>query len=137
MKPIEAQQSSTREAATNGDLDSSTHGVAATAAHLSADRWTSYSALVLAICILGWAFDIYEADHHAARDAASSSRNGASRRRRSAPSPRYRAGSGSIGTFIFPVLADLYGRKPVLIWSILGYSLFTGLTGFSTGWITL
>jgi hypothetical protein len=27
----------------------------------SSERWTSYSALVLAICILGWAFDIYEA----------------------------------------------------------------------------
>ena len=44
---------------------------------------------------------------------------------------------GLIGTFAFPVLADLYGRKPVLIWSILGYSLLTGLTGFSTGWVTL
>ena len=24
-------------------------------------RWTSYSVTVLVICILGWAFDIYEA----------------------------------------------------------------------------
>jgi MFS family permease len=44
---------------------------------------------------------------------------------------------GLIGTFVFPVLADLYGRKPVLIWTILGYSILTGLTGFSTGWVTL
>ena len=44
---------------------------------------------------------------------------------------------GLIGTFAFPVFADLYGRKPALIWAILGYSLFTGLTGFSTGWISL
>jgi MFS family permease len=44
---------------------------------------------------------------------------------------------GLIGTFAFPVLADLYGRKPALIWAILGYSIFTGLTGFSTGWIML
>ena len=27
----------------------------------SSDRWTSYNATVLTICILGWAFDIYEA----------------------------------------------------------------------------
>jgi hypothetical protein len=26
-----------------------------------------------------------------------------------------------IGTFVFPVLADLYGRKPILILAILGY----------------
>jgi MFS family permease len=44
---------------------------------------------------------------------------------------------GLIGTFAFPVFADLYGRKPALIWAILGYSVFTGLTGFSTGWVSL
>jgi MFS family permease len=44
---------------------------------------------------------------------------------------------GLIGTFVFPVFADLYGRRPALIWAILGYSVFTGLTGFSTGWVTL
>jgi MFS family permease len=44
---------------------------------------------------------------------------------------------GLIGTFVFPALADLYGRKPALIWSILGYSIFTGLTGFSIGWVSL
>ncbi|HEX5213409.1 MAG TPA: MFS transporter, partial [Pseudolabrys sp.] len=44
---------------------------------------------------------------------------------------------GMIGIFVFPALADLYGRKPLLILSILGYSLFSGLTGFATGWVTL
>jgi MFS family permease len=44
---------------------------------------------------------------------------------------------GLIGTFVFPVFADLYGRRPALIWAILGYSVFTGFTGFSTGWVTL
>ena len=28
---------------------------------MSDERWTSYAAMVLTICILGWAFDIYEA----------------------------------------------------------------------------
>lgn len=41
------------------------------------------------------------------------------------------------GTLLFPVLADLYGRRPALIWSILAYAVFTGLSGFSTGWVTL
>jgi MFS family permease len=40
---------------------------------------------------------------------------------------------GLIGTFVFPVLADFYGRRPILIIAILGYSLFTGLTGFAQG----
>jgi putative MFS transporter len=44
---------------------------------------------------------------------------------------------GMIGIFVFPALADLYGRKPMLIWSIIGYSIFSGLTGFATGWVTL
>ena len=29
--------------------------------HVAADRWTAYSITVWAICILGFAFDIYEA----------------------------------------------------------------------------
>ena len=40
---------------------------------------------------------------------------------------------GLIGVFIFPALADLYGRRPILILTILGYSLFTGFTGFAQG----
>ena len=35
---------------------------------------------------------------------------------------------GMIGGFLCPVLADLYGRKPVLIGIILFYSLVSGLT---------
>jgi MFS family permease len=41
--------------------------------------------------------------------------------------------AGIIGIFVFPTLADLYGRKPILVVTILGYSLLTGLTGFSQG----
>ena len=40
---------------------------------------------------------------------------------------------GLIGVFVFPALADLYGRRPILILTILGYSLFTGFTGFAQG----
>jgi SHS family sialic acid transporter-like MFS transporter len=40
---------------------------------------------------------------------------------------------GLTGVFVFPALADLYGRRPILILTILGYSLFTGFTGFAQG----
>jgi MFS family permease len=40
---------------------------------------------------------------------------------------------GLIGVFVFPALADLYGRRPILILTILGYSLFTGFTGLAQG----
>jgi MFS family permease len=100
------------------------------------DGWNSYNAKVLAICILGWAFDIYEATimqlvtpllikEWDITPATMGFVTTVSR------------WIGLIGTFAFPVLADLYGRKPALIWAILGYSVLTGLTGFSTGWVML
>jgi len=42
-------------------MTSTTTVPATTTATRSGDRWTSDSATVLVICILGWAFDIYEA----------------------------------------------------------------------------
>ena len=109
---------------------------AASASQLGTDRWTGYNATVLAICILGWAFDVYEqtvlqvitpillkefnltlADMGLLQTIS-----------------RW---IGIVGVFLFPALADLYGRKPVLIWSILGFALFSGLTGFATGFWSL
>ena len=115
---------------------SSTQPAAAAPQATSTDGWNSYNAKVLAICILGWAFDIYEATimqlvtpllikEWDITPATMGFVTTVSR------------WVGLIGTFLFPVLADLYGRKPALIWSILGYSVLTGLTGFSTGWIML
>jgi hypothetical protein len=40
---------------------------------------------------------------------------------------------GLIGVFVFPALADLYGRRPILILTILCSSLFTSFTGFAQG----
>src|SRR5271155_1915908 len=102
----------------------------------SDEHWTRYSATVLAICILGWAFDIYEATimqivtpilikEWAITPATMGTVTAVSR------------WVGLIGTFAFPVLADLYGRRPILIYTILGYSILTGLTGFSIGWVSL
>jgi len=99
---------------------------------LSADRWTAYSVTVLVICILGFAFDIYESTiiqlvtpilikEWGITPATIGYITTVSR------------WVGLIGTFVFPVLADFYGRRPILIIVILGYSLFTGLTGFAQG----
>jgi MFS family permease len=103
---------------------------------LSDERWTRYSATVLAICICGFAFDVYEATITQLATPLIMKEWGIT------PSTiglvtTVSRWTGMIGIVVFPVLADLYGRKPVLIWSILGYSVLTGLTGFSTGWITL
>ena len=102
----------------------------------SDERWTGYSATVLTICILGWAFDIYEATIMQLVTPILFKEWGITPATMGTVTTISRW-VGLIGTFAFPVLADLYGRKPVLIWSILGYSLLTGLTGFSTGWVTL
>jgi MFS family permease len=109
---------------------------AAAAPLTSENAWTRYSATVLTICILGWAFDIYEATVMQIATPLLIKEWGISPATMGTVTTVSRW-VGLLGTFVFPVLADLYGRKPMLIWSILGYSVLTGLTGFSTGVITL
>src|SRR6185437_2752255 len=99
-------------------------------------RWTKQNAAILAICVLGWIFDVYEQTVMQIVtpilikewDIAPSTIGAVTTIGRWV---------GLIGLFVFPALADLYGRKPLLVISILGYSLFSGLTGFATGWVTL
>jgi MFS family permease len=110
--------------------------VAAAQPELSADRWTRYSVTVLAICILGWAFDIYEATVMQLVTPILIKEWGITPTTMGTVTTVSRW-IGLIGTFIFPVLADLYGRRPMLILTILGYALFTGLTGFASGPMTL
>jgi MFS family permease len=102
----------------------------------TSDRWTRYNATVLTICILGWAFDIYEATIMQLVTPLLIKEWGITPATMGMVTTVSRW-IGLIGTFAFPVFADLYGRKPALIWAILGYSVFTGLTGFSTGWVSL
>ena len=99
---------------------------------VAADRWTAYSVTVWAICMLGFAFDIYEATIMQLVTPLLIKEWGI------APATIGNITTvsrwvGLIGIFIFPTLADLYGRRPVLVLTILGYSLFTGLTGFAQG----
>ena len=114
----------------------STASVVMTPPVTMSDRWTRYNATVLTICILGWAFDIYEATIMQLVTPILIKEWGITPATMGTVTTISRW-IGLIGTFAFPVLADLYGRKPALIWAILGYSIFTGLTGFSTGWIML
>jgi MFS family permease len=99
---------------------------------VAGDRWTGYSLTVLAICIIGFAFDIYEGTVIQLVTPL------LIKEWRITPATIGYISTlsrwvGLVGTFVFPVLADLYGRKPILILSILGYSLLTGLTGFAQG----
>ena len=100
------------------------------------EGWSRQSRIILAVCILGWVFDVYEQTvmqivtpilikEWSITPATIGNVTTIGR------------WVGMIGIFVFPALADLYGRKPLLIVSILGYSLFSGLTGFATGWISL
>ena len=117
-------------------MTSTTTVPATTTTATSSDRWTRNSATVLAICILGWAFDIYEATIMQLVTPLLIKEWGITPATMGFVTT-FSRWIGLIGTFAFPVLADLYGRKPALVAAILGYSVFTGLTGFSTGWITL
>jgi MFS transporter, putative metabolite:H+ symporter len=101
-----------------------------------ANVWSRESLTVLAVCILGWVFDVYEQTVMQIVTPLLIKEWGIT------PATVGNVTTigrwvGMIGLFVFPALADLYGRKPLLIFSILGYSLFSGLTGFATGWITL
>lgn len=42
-----------------------------------------------------------------------------------------------LGGAIFGLLADRYGRKPLMMWAIIVYSVGTGLSGLATGGFTL
>ena len=99
---------------------------------LAADRWTAYSLTVWAICMLGFAFDIYESTIMQLVTPILIKEWGI------VPATMGYIATlsswvGLTGVFVFPALADLYGRRPILILTILGYSLFTGFTGFAQG----
>ena len=102
----------------------------------ASDAWSRDSVTVLVVCILGWVFDVYEQTIMQIVTPILIKEWGIT------PATIGNVTTigrwvGMIGLFVFPVLADLYGRKPLLMISILGYSMFSGLTGFASGWVTL
>jgi MFS family permease len=102
----------------------------------ASEGWSRDSVTVLVVCILGWVFDVYEQTVMQIVTPILIKEWGIT------PATIGNVTTigrwvGMIGLFVFPVLADLYGRKPLLILSILGYSMFSGLSGFASGWVTL
>src|SRR5579884_4000899 len=97
------------------------------------DRWTPYNIFVLVTCILAWSFDIYEQTILQLVTPLLI---------QEWQIPPVTIGVittvarwvGLIGIFLFPVLADLYGRRLMLMATVLGYSLLTGFTGFVQNW---
>jgi len=94
--------------------------------------------LVLAIASAGWIFDVYEGQifnltrNHMLGDILG----------RPADSPEVKRygdfflaiflAGGTIGGLGFGFLSDRFGRRPIMVVTILMYSLFSGLTGFAT-----
>jgi MFS family permease len=98
---------------------------------------TRYQWLVLAIASAGWVFDQYESQvfvltkDRILADVApiSADLNG-----RGDPLYAIFLLGGTIGGLVAGSLADRYGRRPLLVATILVYSLFSGLTYFATTW---
>ncbi|HEY1600621.1 MAG TPA: MFS transporter, partial [Pirellulales bacterium] len=100
---------------------------------------TRYHWLVLLLACAGWVFDVYEgqifnltspqmlADIVPNIDASQTRRFG------DMALAAFLVG-GALGGIASGVLADRYGRKPVLVWTIIVYSLFSGLTFLTTAW---
>jgi len=91
------------------------------------------------ICLAGWLFDFYDLMLFAYLSSAIAASWGWG-----ADAARYKGwivgaalASSGVGGIVFGGLADRYGRKAVMTWTILLYSLATGLCGLSWGLASL
>ena len=98
---------------------------------------TRYQWLVLAIACSGWIFDVFEGQIFAVfKTPAMADLLGVAE---SDPAVDWFANvgfasfliGGAIGGLIFGILADRFGRRQSMVWSILTYSIFTGLHYFA------
>lgn len=99
---------------------------------------TRYQWLVLAIASAGWVFDVYEGqifnitrDQMLADVLGVDSSDGEVKKYGDMFLGIFLLG-GTIGGIGFGTLADRFGRRPILVVTILMYSLFSGLTFFAT-----
>ena len=95
-------------------------GVAAPA--MSSDHWTRYSATVFAICFLGWVFDVYESTIMQITTPLLIEEMGITPATMGFVSTVSRW-IGLTGTFLFPVVADLYGRRTALMIEFIAHSV--------------
>ncbi|MBI3552475.1 MAG: MFS transporter [Elusimicrobia bacterium] len=100
----------------------------------AASRWRAYS-----ICLLGWLFDFYDLILFAYL-AKAISRDlgwGASFEHNKGLLVGLALAASGVGGVVFGGLADRFGRRRVMAWTILIYCLGTGLCGLSTGLLSL
>jgi len=99
-----------------------------------ADRRRTYL-----ICLAGWLFDFYDLMLFAylASAIAKDWSWGADAARNKGWIVGVALGTSGLGGIVFGGLADKYGRKAVMTWTILLYSLVTGLCGLSWGFASL
>jgi MFS family permease len=101
---------------------------------------TRYQWLVLVIACAGWVFDQYESQifnitsSDLLRDVLQSPSQDVLRQYKDNLFAVFLLG-GTLGGLVCGMLADRYGRRPVMVLTIVLYSLFSGLTYFAqTGW---
>jgi MFS family permease len=108
----------------------------------SARRWyegvSSYQWLVLVVASLGWVFDAFEGQiYNITRSDMLPELLGVAKDHADVKSWGEKflgifLIGGTIGGWLFSSLADRYGRKPILAVTILFYSVFSGLTAFTS-----
>jgi len=108
------------------------------------DPWyhgiTRYQWTVLAIASLGWIFDVFEGQLYAVLKTAAvrgvlpaDTPDGEVRQIAAITLVWFLAG-GAVGGVVFGVLGDRYGRRRMMVYTILLYSVFTALTAFAQSW---
>ncbi len=99
---------------------------------------TRYQWLVLTIASAGWVFDAFEGQlfnitrHHLLTDILGSRGTEAAIRNYGDVFLAVFLAGGTLGGFLFGSLADRWGRRPLLMATILMYSVFSALTFFAT-----
>jgi MFS family permease len=105
-------------------------------------RWyhgvTRYQWLILLIASIGWMFDAYEGQvfnitrSDLLTDILKAANNSPEVRRWGDVFLGVFLAGGALGGIMFGSLADRFGRKPIMVVTILFYSVFAGLTYFAT-----
>lgn len=113
-----------------------------TAAVSTPTRWyqgvTGYQWLVLVIASAGWVFDAFEGQlfnitrNDLLKDILQAAENAPEVRRWGDVFLGVFLAGGAFGGILFGSLADRWGRKPIMVATILFYSVFAGLTYFVT-----
>jgi MFS family permease len=100
---------------------------------------TGYHWLVLFLASAGWVFDVYEGQifnitsKQMLRDIVPGVSEATITHDTDVAFSVFLVG-GALGGVISGMMADRYGRKPVLVWTIIVYSIFSGLTYAVNAW---